>query len=118
MAQSKWDIDLTAGLFAEKLVIDILGDARGTLEVKRDFKVSDTGNIAIEYRYRNKPSGIAATKATWWALVLDGPRYGHEIIVLIRTERLKQIARSFYKANRITHGGDRQDSFILGDVLH
>ncbi len=40
-----------------------------TYEIKTDVKVAplfDTGNIFIEYESRNKPSGIATSKADWF----------------------------------------------------
>lgn len=40
-----------------------------TYEIKTDVKIAplfDTGNIFIEYESRNKPSGIATSKADWF----------------------------------------------------
>jgi hypothetical protein len=36
------------------------------IEVKSDRQASTTGNMAIEYECKNKPSGLSATKADYW----------------------------------------------------
>ena len=100
-------IDLPKGEEAERTIAFLLHMDDGDLiEAKRDFKVSDTGNVAIEYAYRGKPSGIATTKASWWAILLNGNKYNGEVIVLIRTERLTAIAREYRGTKRDTWGGD------------
>ena len=38
------------------------------VEVKADYYIHKTGNIAIEYECRNKPSGINITTADYWAI--------------------------------------------------
>lgn len=114
MGNYNFDLDLPEGEFAEALVQSILCEkGRSTIEVKRDFLVSNSGNVAIEYRSRGKKSGIATTKAQWWAIVLDGDKYNHEVIILIETERLRRIARSFYKMGKHTPGGDDLSSEMV-----
>ena len=44
-----------------------------TVEVKHDRMVAQTGNLAIELSYKGRPSGLHATTAVWWAIVV-GPR--------------------------------------------
>jgi CRISPR/Cas system endoribonuclease Cas6 (RAMP superfamily) len=109
----KFDIDLLEGEYAERMVKELLEGQRGTIEVKRDYKVSDTGNIAIEYESRGHKSGIATTEATWWAIVLDGNQFAHQMIILIKTNRLKEIAREFYKTNNHVSGGDKSTSKMV-----
>lgn len=41
------------------------------VEVKRDLKAAETGNVAIETRHNGQPSGILTTAATWWVIVLE-----------------------------------------------
>ena len=119
MGNYEFDLDLPEGEFAEELVKSILCEkGRSTIEVKRDFYVSDSGNVAIEYRARGNKSGIAVTKAEWWAFVLDGDKYNHEIIIFIKTERLREIARAFYQKGSHTKGGDDLSSeMVLIPVL-
>jgi len=53
------------------------------VEVKRDLKSSETGNVAVEVAYHGQPSGIITSPATYWAFVLDGEA------VLIKTADLR-----------------------------
>lgn len=39
-----------------------------TYEIKSDKQINIFGNICIEYMCKNKPSGIATSKATYWAI--------------------------------------------------
>lgn len=73
------DYDLkcfTAGEQGEQTVIQHLADAGDgntfTLEVKRDRRAAETGNIYIEISCNGRHSGIMATKATWFTIVTDG----------------------------------------------
>lgn len=74
---SDFDLDLKAGKQGENLVQEILGGDR-TVEVKTDLKWKNTGNVYIEttcWSHNNKswyPSGLTATKADYWAFVLEG----------------------------------------------
>ncbi len=43
----------------------------GAVEVKYDRQALKTGNIAVEFEYRKKPSGLNATHATNWVFVTD-----------------------------------------------
>ncbi len=113
MAHYAFDLDLADGHYAEDLLTALFSNERGKVEVKRDLMVSDTGNVAIEYQSRGNKSGIATTKAVWWALVLDGPRFGHQVIVLIKTERLKQLARKLWQEGKRARGGDRGTSLMV-----
>ena len=100
-------VDLPKGEESERTIAFLLYMNDGDLiEAKRDFIVSNTGNVAIEYECRGKPSGIAKTKAAWWAILLNGNKYNGEVIVLIRTERLKEIARKYRDTERDVSGGD------------
>ena len=100
-------LDLPKGEESERTIAFLLYMNDGDLiEAKRDFIVSNTGNVVIEYECRGKPSGIATTKAVWWAILLNGNKYNGEVIVLIRTERLKEIARKHKGTERDVWGGD------------
>lgn len=107
-------LDLPKGEESERTIAFLLYMADGDLiEAKRDFKVSDTGNVAIEYEFRGKPSGIAKTKAAWWAILLNGNKYNGEVIVLIRTARLKELARAYKRTARDVSGGDNGEARMI-----
>ncbi len=72
-------------------VTKTLGDARYDLlvqsrvEVKNDLKAAKTGNVAIEVRYNDKPSGIMTTSADRYALVVGDTAY------LVPTVKLRSL---------------------------
>jgi|TARA_B110000285_G_C15122271_1_gene617931 hypothetical protein len=107
---SKFDLDLAYGKVYEKKLYDILQNKKVEVKTERDiWKVS--GNIAIEYEYKGKPSGIAITEASWWAHILsDGDDI--ECILMMPTEKLKNVARDHFK-NSIMGGDDNQSKMIL-----
>jgi len=69
-SRNDFQYDLKVGQLAEKSVGKLLMLDNSTIEVKLDLLTQKTGNIAIEYRSRNKKSGISTTKAKYWAFVI------------------------------------------------
>ena len=73
---SDFDLDFSYGLGGEQLVKDILTGGL-TVEVKRDRRWVETGNIYIETSMYSKAihkwveSGLMTTKADRWAFVLE-----------------------------------------------
>lgn len=94
-----FDLNLGQGQIAESELAEILA---GKIEVKTDAMVSKTGNVAIEYWCRGKPSGVTVTESEWWATILSGDKYQGEVIVLVRTKRLLEML----KGARSVKGGD------------
>jgi len=92
-----FDESLAIGLEGEELLRLIAKAymARGedAVEVKNDQKVSDTGNVYIERESREAISGIDASSVPYWALVLNGPEYKREVIIIIKTTRLREICQ-------------------------
>jgi len=99
--------DLKIGQIGEQLLNDIF--TLKTIEVKRDSWIYKSGNIAIEYESRNKPSGIAKSEADYWAIIFSGD-YKDEIILIIKANRLKEICRTYYKKENIKSMGDNNTS--------
>lgn len=92
--QPNWDLDYAAGRQAELWVSDIRKALEeDSIEVKLDRRFCDTGNIYVEFECKGKPSGIAKTKSKVWVQVL----VQDELAIVISTERLKELARKFYK---------------------
>lgn len=81
---------------------DIKGQLNGepiTFEVKNELKVTETGNVAIEFQCRGKNSGIDITQAIHWVEKIRGEFF------IIQTEELrKRISRGEYDIIKI--GGD------------
>lgn len=99
-----FDLDLVDGQAGEVAFLNIA--TSGKHEVKRDFKVSETGNIAIEISCRGRVSGIEATKSPYWVYWLSGEQFGDEVAIIITVARLKRIAKTCY----LTRGGDDKAS--------
>lgn len=87
---SDFDIDLATGQEGEQLVKELLTGGK-TIEVKTDLKWKDTGNLYIEticWSHNNEdwyPSGLSATKADYWAFVINSGA------VMVPTEVLKSV---------------------------
>lgn len=89
---SDFDLDYSNGKIGEDYVDSALKSLlTGTIEVKRDMKWVNTGNIYIETEcfYQTSGqwelSGLSVTKATHWALVLV------DMIIILPTDDLKLI---------------------------
>jgi hypothetical protein len=61
----RFDLDLQYGQVFEKKVADMLQNSKIEVKTERDMWKS-TGNIAIEFESRGRPSGIATTEADYW----------------------------------------------------
>lgn len=90
MKQSDFDLDFATGKQGEDLVEALLTGGK-KVEVKRDVRWADTGNLYIEYTcyYQNSQkwewSGIMVTKADYWAFVLGTG------VLLVPTDVLKGV---------------------------
>ena len=107
---SKFDIDLRYGQKVECKVREAL---EGTIEVKAERDLwRITGNVAVEFRSRGKPSGIAVTEAKHWCHVLmDGEDVA--LYILKDTESMKELARYYYRNGSVVRGGDDDTSEIV-----
>lgn len=99
--EPRFDIDLTRGQVGEQKTATIL-DAlhHGRIEVKTDYGSNQTGNLYIEYEKEDRdgnwvPSGIAVTEADAWAFVFE------DGIIFVDTGALKELARQYYRSQRI-----------------
>jgi len=99
--------DLKVGQIGEELLNSILTNKK--IEVKRDSWIYKSGNIAIEYESRGKPSGISKSEAEYWAIIFSGG-YEDEIIIIIKENRLKKICREYYKKGSVKSMGDNNTS--------
>tara|TARA_R110002111_G_scaffold64386_1_gene106037 strand:- start:251 stop:616 length:366 start_codon:yes stop_codon:yes gene_type:complete len=107
---NKFDIDLQYGQVREKRIADILKNEKIEVKTERDIW-KKTGNIAIEFESRGKPSGIAVTEAKWWVHVLADEEDDY-CMLLFPTDKLKKIARKHF--SKAINGGDNDTSkFVL-----
>ena len=87
--------------------------ANDNVEVKSERHIWEkTGNHFVEYLYRPvnqlkyEPSGIAATKAEWWALFLIDENDKPIMCYTIPVQALREIGRPYVNTDRDVDGGD------------
>jgi hypothetical protein len=91
---SSFDLDFRYGYAGEQLVEELLTNGK-TVEVKRDRRWHETGNLYIEFdcwfnsTQSWQPSGISVTKADYWAFVLE------ESVLMIPTINLIQAVEQY-----------------------
>lgn len=94
--------DLLIGQEYETKLGELLGKK---IEVKRDFKCLETGNIFIEYASRNKLSGIATSEADYYCYWLSDYH-----CIMIEKDELKKLCRKYLGTDRDVLGGDSNTS--------
>ena len=107
---NNFEYDLKFGQMKEKELADILENQK--IEVKTDCKWKKTGNLAIEYKSRGKPSGIATTKAEYWAFILDANGLT-EGILIVPIAKLVVVAKHHYVQGNIINGGENSDMVLV-----
>ena len=120
---SKFDIQLAQGQRTERRLADILKCGKiQFIEVKKeDWLWERTGNIAIEYECRGKPSGISLTKADFWVHALE--REGEPLCwFMFPVEKLRELVCVARLRGRCRErSGDRGQSKLalisLADLL-
>jgi len=97
MKEPHFDIDFARGKVGENLVNTFLADLEGkTIEVKTDYRVTETGNVYIEtWQYHQEDasdkvqSGINITKADYYCFASpDATGF-----IMIKTDSLKEVIR-------------------------
>jgi hypothetical protein len=78
-------------------------------EVKTDVYERDTGNMAIEIRYRGKPSGISHTEAEFFVYYYknSGEMY------MIKCDELRDLIKQNIKKLKVVMGGDYNQSELV-----
>lgn len=82
------------------------------VEVKRDLRAAETGNVAVEVEYRGRSSGIHDSQATYWAFVLD------DEALVIKTRTLRDlISRSEFPERYCGDGNQSLVRLVPVDTL-
>jgi len=107
--------DILARLYSAKIKefrtdnkYDILAEIEGSdvkFEVKEDFMCVDTGNVAVEYECRGKPSGISTSDADFYIYKLETKDKGIHYIMHSSDTLKKMIEEREYF--RKVNGGDK-----------
>ena len=103
----EFDLDLEFGRMGEQFVEDMqVGNRKIEVKTERDIWKT-TKNIAIEIRYKGKPSGLSTTESSVWIHLLsyDGEIEGGFIFSV---PKLKEMIKSLLKdkIGRLVMGGD------------
>ena len=102
-----FEYDLEFGHEGEGIIADMFENKK--IEVKRDNWVGRTGNIAIEYKSRGRPSGIATTQADYW-IIMFSKEYEDKFMFIIETQRLKEVTKKYFNKGSIKKMGDSNTS--------
>ena len=97
--------DLVIGEEYESDLATILRSTGNKVEVKADFRAADTGNLFVEYHQPSGHSGIATSKAEWWAFYVVGTHTWY----LIQSFKLKKLCRKALKQGLTRKGGDNDN---------
>ena len=100
---SDFSHDLELGQKGENLLAKILLLKGDKIEVKTDLQATQTGNVFIEYKSRDRLSGLSTSKADYWAFLIS-----NEQIIIIETNKLKELCKT--KGLRRVDGGDNNTS--------
>lgn len=111
--EKNFDIDLKFGNANEEVVRSIFED-EGSIEVKTERdKWFETGNIAIEIKYKGRPSGLSSTEAKWWIHILSRNgkmKFSFIFPVSVLKRKVKHIISE--KKGRLVMGGDDNLSML------
>ena len=109
-----FDLDLQFGEVHEELLFQSLSTKSNfTVEVKTDRLAAKTVNLAIEFKYKGKPSGILTTKADEWFFVVLEEDGSVRYRLNVPTAKLKKIAYGRYKRGYTTKGGQDAEMVLV-----
>ena len=108
---AKFDIDLKYGQIREKRVADLFKGGKVEVKTERSWW-RKTGNIAVEYEFRGKSSGIEKTEAKWWFQILELNGKEHCMLVF-RVSRLKKIVNKYKKTHTKQIGDYRASKCVV-----
>ena len=96
--EPRFDIDAEYGRQGELFVSSIIDSlTKGSIEVKRDSRFAQTGNVYVEYECRKRgnwtKSGIATTEAELWAFVLGDSN----VVFVVPTSSLKELVLELWR---------------------
>lgn len=106
MPYQPFDLALHEGELAETEFAVAIRSAY--VEHKDDRKARETGNVFIEFHQRTGPSGIATTKADYWAI-----RHADSCWFFIPTALLRRLALRAHAEGKTKKGGDFDNEGVL-----
>jgi hypothetical protein len=95
------------------LIVQVDSSQITKFELKEDLKCEETGNVAVEYLCRGKPSGYQVTTAEYYFYLIHTPDKD-EKAVIIKTETLKNSLRGGkYKVKSGGDPGSKTKMFVI-----
>tara|TARA_R110000744_G_scaffold266254_1_gene380257 strand:+ start:3204 stop:3677 length:474 start_codon:yes stop_codon:yes gene_type:complete len=85
-------------------------DKEVSFEVKTDVYPKDTGNIAVEIRYKGKPSGVSHSEAEWFMYWYRDLPFNN--LWMIKVADLKSLIKK-NKFHIVKGGDDNQSQLVL-----
>ena len=115
---SDFDLDFSYGQEGERLVNDILTGGL-TVEVKRDRRWVQTGNIYVETAFYSRStynwveSGLMKTKAERWAFILE------DLVIIVKTDDLKKAINKYGRpiSNKIEPNPSKGFLITVDDLM-
>lgn len=100
--------DLALGTVGEEYIKSIFADDKIKLEVKKDDWAARTGNLALEFECRGKPSGILTTKADFYCFVI-----GHHFVLTLPVDFLRKIYDEYHNQPQYVKAmGDKDNNGV------
>lgn len=106
--------EIMEGYFPDYDVIITKDNKETTYEVKSDRLAYKTGNMAIEFKHNNKPSGISITKAEYYAYFIVKPYNLFELYIIPVQVLKDKIKASEYKRITFTGSNVKTDIYVFG----
>lgn len=113
--KGNFDLSLKLGQIAEEEVKRLLMGRNHLgesvkIEVKDDVRMTESGNIYVEYEYEGKPSGLKTTDADeWW---ITSRNHGHMLSIVVTVSYFKSMINALVKEGIavMKSGGDNDTS--------
>ncbi len=90
------------------LAYDLYLDNGRKIEVKYNRMTEKTGNVAFEYEYKGKPSGIKKSPAHYWVYLIGGTVY-----LTTRDKLLLWFLHNHNDCKKVTGGDGNHSKLIL-----
>ena len=112
--KSNFDLDLKFGEMGEDYILRVF-ESGNKVEVKTERDIwKNTGNIAIEIRFKGKKSGLSITDAETWCHILT---YNGKVMgtIVVPVEFLKKRVKKLVKDKKaeIKLVGDNKESQVV-----
>lgn len=89
----------------------LASEKEGNVEVVTDTCCGETAEVGIEFRRSGQKSGLGLTKSHWYVIFLS--HMDNSMAIMIKTEKLKVIAKKYYDLNKIRNHGENIEEVLI-----